>query len=264
MSEAIDELAELTADLRAHLEWGSMLGADVLPRERVERRPPLRAAPQRSGIGRRRAIERGRAQSKPAPVEPTSAPPAAPQSTSAPAAMTTDTETSDARTPTAAASLSSKWEKVLRAPSTHSSVGPATAALVIVRGAGSSPEAETMLTNMIERVIALSRADVRIIDIVRDGRSAEVVGRGILGELRSTQPQAVLVLGVHAARALLGAESDVGEARGAWHTLTWDGGSAPMRVTHHPEAIRALSARGNTDARRDAFEDLKAVRARLS
>jgi hypothetical protein len=37
-----------------------------------------------------------------------------------------------------------------------------------------------------------------------------------------------------------------------------------MRVTHHPEAIIAMAARGQTDAKHEAFDDLKAIRERLS
>lgn len=268
MSEAIDELAELVADLRAHLEWGSMLGADALPRERVEPRAPrTRLPPPRSGAGRRQGSQRGRSMPNQAPIrsKPRQDPvrsvePQAKAASSSPNAMAAPSPDASG---SSGAPLSSKWEQVLRAPSTHSSVGPAEAALVIVRGAGSSTEAETMLTNMIERVLNMKRAGVRIFDIARDGRSAEVIGRGILNELRQTKPKAVLVLGIHAAGALLGDGSTVADVRGTWHVLQWEGGEAPMRVTHHPEAIRALAARGSTDARRDAFEDLKAVRDRL-
>ncbi|GEM_PF-2455972 len=268
MSEAIDELAELVADLRAHLEWGSMLGADVLPRERVEpRTPPTRVPSLRAGSGRRQGSQRGRSIPNQAPVrsKPRQEPVRSvdPQAKAAPSSPNAMAAPSPDASGSAGASLSSKWEQVLRAPSTHSSVGPAEASLVIVRGAGSSTEAETMLTNMIERVLNMKRAGVRILDIARDGRAAEVVGRGILNALRQTKPKAVLVLGVHAARALLGDGSTVADVRGTWHVLQWEDGEAPMRVTHHPEAIRALAARGSTDARRDAFEDLKAVRDRL-
>ena len=37
MSEVYDELAQLSADIRATLEWARLTGSEVLPREKLER-----------------------------------------------------------------------------------------------------------------------------------------------------------------------------------------------------------------------------------
>jgi len=82
--------------------------------------------------------------------------------------------------------------------------------------------------------------------------------------LAEYRPQRVLVMGSFALAAVFGESATMVEARGTWHVLKWDGGEAPMRVTHHTEAILALAARGQSDPKQEAFVDLKAVGVRLS
>ena len=135
---------------------------------------------------------------------------------------------------------------------------------MIVRGAGSSPEAETMLERMITNVLGLQRSGVTMVDLVRDGRSSQEIGGGFRGILNEYRPQHVLVMGSFAVGAIFGEAATLAEARGDWHALKWSSGEAPMRVTHHPEAILALGARGQSDPKREAFADLQVVRARLS
>ena len=149
-------------------------------------------------------------------------------------------------------------------PPTHTMSGPDDARLVILRGSGSSPEAEAMLSRMLENVICVRRDDVAIYDLARDGRQPSVIGLGVVDALSGRSPQVVIVMGTFAARAMLGAEATVDAARGRWATLKWAGGSAQARVTHHPEAIIALAARGGAGAKRETFEDLKAVASMLS
>ena len=120
-----------------------------------------------------------------------------------------------------------------------------------------------MLTKMLANVLGIDRGDALIVDIARDGRDFSAIGNGVRSALVGRSPSIVIVLGVHAAKAMLGEATVLGESRGSWHTIRWEGGSAPMRVSHHPEAILAMQGRGNSEARREAFEDLKAVRARL-
>ncbi|MEC8191546.1 MAG: uracil-DNA glycosylase family protein [Myxococcota bacterium] len=253
MSRAIDELAALTADLRAHLEWEVMLGANVLPREKVDRTP---GPPIRSGRPSRRA-----------PQSPRVAPKNAPSRGSLPDAAPTPLAPAQAPEPPTPApgpvELSSKWAKVMQRPSTHTLAGPLDARLVVIRGSGSSTEAETMLTKMLANVLGIDRGDALIVDIARDGRDFSAIGNGVRSALVGRSPSIVIVLGVHAAKAMFGEATVLGESRGSWHTLHWDGGSAPTRVSHHPEAILAMHGRGNSEARREAFDDLKAVRARL-
>ena len=120
-----------------------------------------------------------------------------------------------------------------------------------------------MLTKMLANVLGVDRGDALIVDIARDGRDLSAIGDGVRSALVGRSPSIVIVLGVHAAKAMLGEATVLRESRGSWHTLHWDGGSAPTRVSHHPEAILAMLGRGNSEARREAFDDLKAVRARL-
>jgi hypothetical protein len=135
---------------------------------------------------------------------------------------------------------------------------------MVVRGAGSSPEAEAMLERMLTNVLGLDRTAIATVDLVRDGRSPQEIGVGFRSILAEYRPQQVLVLGGFAVSAVFGESASLAEARGDWHALKWEGGEAPMRVTHHPEAILALAARGQNDPKREAFVDLKAVRDRLS
>lgn len=117
---------------------------------------------------------------------------------------------------------------------------------------------------MLENVLRVTREEVGIYDLARDGRDPSVIGLGVVDALSGGAPQAVVVMGTFAARAMLGDDATVAAARGRWATLKWTGGSAQARVTHHPEAIIALAARGEAGAKREAFEDLKAVASVLS
>ena len=135
---------------------------------------------------------------------------------------------------------------------------------MVVRGAGSSQEAEAMLERMLTNVLGLKRTAIAMVDLVRDGRSPQEIGAGFRSILADYRPQRVLVMGSFALSAVFGESASMAEARGAWHALKWDGGEAPMRVTHHPEAILALAARGQSEPKREAFVDLKAVSVRLS
>ena len=248
MSNALDEVAEMVADLQATLEWSSMLGSEVLPRERFERvpGPPIRK-PAQSTRPRRKAVvpERPAVASTPEPR--------------------VRREVQDAPVkPKTAPSLSSKWTRVMAAPSTHTVQGPSDARVMIVRGAGSSADAEAMLDRMIENVLGVRRDSILIVDLARDDRSVEEIGRGVLSALRGYSPDIIVAMGLHAARALMGQGSTIAAARGAWHPVQRSGGEASMRVTHHPDALLAMQQRGQTGAKRETFEDLKAVKERLS
>jgi hypothetical protein len=165
---------------------------------------------------------------------------------------------------TASAALSSKWAKVMEGPSTHTVTGPKRAKLMVVRGAGSSSDAESMLERMMTNVVGLGRGEVTMVDVVRADHSRDELVKGLRGLLQEYTPALVLVMGVHAVRSLVSESGSVDSARGDWLTAMWPGGECPMRVTHHPEAIIAMAARGQTDAKREAFDDLKAIRERLS
>ena len=254
MSNALDEVAEMVADLQATLEWSTMLGAEVLPRERFERvsGPPIPNTSERTAARRIATVP-----NRTAPVSERAAPvPPAPR-------VEAEAQVPSAK-PKTAPSLSSKWTQVMATPSTHSVQGPLDARLMIVRGAGSSSDAEVMLDRMMENVLGMSRDAVLIVDLARDDRSVEDIGRGALNALRGYSPDTIVAMGLHALRALMGPDANVSDARGMWHQIQWVGGEASMRVTHHPDALLAMQQRGQTGAKRETFEDLKAVKERLS
>jgi len=92
----------------------------------------------------------------------------------------------------------------MQRPSTHTSEGPSDARLVVIRGAGSSIEAETMLNKMLANVLGVERADAWVVDIARDGRELSAIGHGVRSALMGRSPSVVVVLGVHATKAMLG------------------------------------------------------------
>ena len=262
MSGVHDEIASLAADIRAALDWSRLTGAEVLPRERLERLVPVPAKARVVRPTERAAPAPPTQRRTPAPqvAQGHSAPPAATAPSPAPVSPVVPQAAERPRRMKA----SSKWSALMDGPPTHTVTGPADAKLIILRGTGSSPDAEEMLSRMLENVLRVTREEVGIYDLARDGRDPSVIGLGVVDALSGGAPQAVVVMGTFAARAMLGDDATVAAARGRWATLKWTGGSAQARVTHHPEAIIALAARGEAGAKREAFEDLKAVASVLS
>ncbi len=249
MSQVHDELAELTADIKAWIEWAKLTGAEVLPREPVE---PLVAVPIDAQAGRLAAKVPER--STPQSAVSTQAPePVAPR-----LSMEREIEKSKPNKPTKA---SAKWAALMDAPTSYTASGPREAKLVIVRGSGSSAEAESMLDRMLANVLRVERGNVAVIDLIRDSRSPADIGSGVRAGLESYSADVILVMGNFAAKALFGDASTVSETRGAWRS---DARLGAIRVTHHPEGILALSSRGEHTAKRETFDDLKAVAERLS
>jgi uracil-DNA glycosylase family 4 len=121
-----------------------------------------------------------------------------------------------------------------------------------------------MLNRMLENVVGLSRAEVCVVDLMRDTRPPSEIGQGFRSALVELKPTLMLVMGTFAVRALFGDEHAVSDARGAWTDLPYGSGSVAIRVTHHPEAILALAARGQAEPKREAFADLKEVGQRLT
>ena len=251
MSQVYDELAEIVADIRSWVSWNQLTGASALPRESVA---PLTAEPARK--------------STPAP---TAAPPKAaeaprairvgqPSATSPSASEKTPPPSQPPSSPKHT-QISAKWAALLDAPTTHTSSGPKDASLVIIRGAGSSSDAEAMLDRMLSNVLRVARGEVAIIDLVRDSRQPSDIGAGLRNNFGGYSPTVTLVMGTFAARALLGSEFSVQANRGEWVSDPLFGA---VRVTHHPDGVLALVARGNGAVKREAFDDLKAVAQRLS
>ena len=121
-----------------------------------------------------------------------------------------------------------------------------------------------MLDRMLENVLGMDRSRVCVVDLHRDTRSPAAIGDGFRRALTDLNPSLVIAMGRFAVQALFGEEVSLDAMRGKWIELPFDGGGAELRVTHHPEAILLLSARGQTAPKREAFVDLKAVGDKLT
>ncbi len=270
MSNPWDEFAALSADVQALLEWEQSLGSTVLPFENIPRterapvvpsctrRPSTVRSPQRisAPVARRAEPAAPVAKSTPAPPENT---PALPEKKSQ-----TIKKTDTVSGASGNVGLSASWDAYMTGGAAYKIVGPLHAPLMIVRGAGSSENAETMLERMIENVIKLDRTQVAIVDLVRDSRSPEMIGEELRRDLVKLRPGLILVMGTFSAQALLGEQASMQIGRGEWQQFEWSGGAAAARLTHHPEALLAMAARGQHGAKRETFEDLQEVAKRLS
>jgi uracil-DNA glycosylase family 4 len=123
-----------------------------------------------------------------------------------------------------------------------------------------------LLTQMINNTAAkeglsVRRPDVYICNVVKcrppDNRTPlpdemEICGQFLYRQLKAIQPKAICVLGSTAMKALLNTKEGITKIRGKWHK--WNG--IPVMVTYHPSY---LLRQYNQTARREAWEDLKAV-----
>ncbi len=122
-----------------------------------------------------------------------------------------------------------------------------------------------LLTQMIENTakkegIPLRREDVYICNVVKcrppenrtpEPDEMEICGQFLNRQLAAIHPKAICVLGGTAVRALLGQKEGVTRLRGRW--FRWR--DVPVMVTYHPSYL----LRGNQEAKREAWEDLKKV-----
>lgn len=264
MTNPWDEYAALSADVQALLEWEQALGSSVLPFESVPRTERPRPATVRSRSSAtvrtpKRSAPMVKQPVRPSPPSPKVEPPVVAQKMEVPPVS------SNPETAPLGATLSSSWDSYMTGGGTaYKMVGPLQAPLMIVRGGGSSAEAESMLDKMIENVLKVERAGVAVVDLVRDSRSAQVVGDELRRDLANLRPGLILIMGTFSAQALLGGEGSIGDVRGEWLDVEWSGGRASARVTHHPEALLALAARGQHGAKRETFTDLQEVAERIS
>ncbi len=127
-----------------------------------------------------------------------------------------------------------------------------------------------LLTQMIDGTakkenIAITRADVYICNVVKcrppENRTPEpdemaTCGQFLFRQLSTIQPKAICALGSTAAKALIGGKDGVTKLRGKWHQ--WNG--IPLMVTFHPSYLLRPY---NQNAKREAWEDLKAVLHRV-
>ena len=127
-----------------------------------------------------------------------------------------------------------------------------------------------LLTQMIDGTakkegLAISRSDVYICNVVKcrppENRNPEpdemaTCGQFLFRQLSTIQPKAICALGSTAAKALIGGKDGVTKLRGKWHQ--WHG--IPLMVTFHPSYLLRPY---NQDAKREAWEDLKAVLHRV-
>jgi DNA polymerase len=123
-----------------------------------------------------------------------------------------------------------------------------------------------LLTQMIEGTakregIPILRKDVYICNVVKcrppenrtpEPDEMEICGQFLFRQLMTIKPRAICALGATAAKALLGRREGVTKMRGNWYK--WH--DIPLMVTYHPSyLLRAY----NTEAKREAWEDLKKV-----
>ncbi len=127
-----------------------------------------------------------------------------------------------------------------------------------------------LLTQMIDGTakkegIAVTRADIYICNVVKcrppENRTPEpdemaTCGQFLFRQLSTLQPKAICALGSTAAKALIGGKDGVTKLRGKWHQ--WNG--IPLMVTFHPSYLLRPY---NQNAKREAWEDLKAVLHRV-
>jgi hypothetical protein len=263
VSNPWDEFAALSADVQALLEWEHALGSSVLPFEsipRTERPRPVPIRPQSPSSVR---TPQRAAAVAPRPVE-TTAPVIKAKEVPVEQKADVPVAVDSADTTAASAALSSSWDSYMSGGTAYKMVGPLNAPLMIVRGVGSSTEAESMLDRMIENVIKLDKNRVAVVDLVRDSRSAQVIGDELRRDLVNLRPSLILIMGTFSAQAVLGGEGIIEDARGQWLQVEWTGGGAAARVTHHPEALLAMAARGQHGAKRETFTDLQEVAERIS
>lgn len=123
-----------------------------------------------------------------------------------------------------------------------------------------------LLTLMIENTAAkeripIRRPDVYIANVVKcrppENRTPlpdemEICGQFLFRQLMTIQPKAICVLGATAMKALLNTKEGITKSRGKWHK--WR--DIPVMVTYHPSY---LLRQYNQDAKREAWEDLKAL-----
>lgn len=123
-----------------------------------------------------------------------------------------------------------------------------------------------LLTQMIDNTagkegIPIRRADVYICNVVKcrppENRTPlpdemEICGKFLERQILSIGPKAICVLGSTAMKALLGTKEGITKARGKWQK--WQ--NIPVMVTYHPSY---LLRQYNQEARREAWEDLKAL-----
>jgi uracil-DNA glycosylase family 4 len=123
-----------------------------------------------------------------------------------------------------------------------------------------------LLTQMIENTAAkdgipIRRPDVYICNVVKcrppENRTPlpdemETCGAFLFRQLMTIRPKAICALGATATKALLNTKEGITKSRGKWHK--WR--DIPVMVTYHPSY---LLRQYNQTARREAWEDLKAV-----
>ncbi|HEX4158101.1 MAG TPA: uracil-DNA glycosylase [Rhizomicrobium sp.] len=127
-----------------------------------------------------------------------------------------------------------------------------------------------LLTQMIDNTAAkenipIRRSDVYICNVVKcrppENRTPqpdemEICGQFLYRQLMTIRPKAICALGSTAMKALLNTREGITKARGRWYA--WR--DIPLMITYHPSY---LLRQYNQQARREAWEDLKALLHRV-
>ena len=166
--------------------------------------------------------------------------------------------------PPEAAAAKAQWAEYTGPAPLARAAGPVSAPLALVWTEGASPEAEAMLDRMLEGVLKIHRQDIAVVTLARVRDEPANFRAALLTELDKLKPGLLLVMGTLGTRAILGGTAEPAECRVEWHVLEGTEHMWAVRITHHPEHIRLRSAAEDQGPRREAFEDLQAVAARLA
>lgn len=260
MSDALQTLTDLTADLRAWIEWEQTMGAIALPLDETPR--PVALPPTTSESYSRRKPKPPAASRKPEPplASRKPEPPPASRKPESPAHMRQPESPAASRKPID----SGRWASAARGDDLVLRVGPDKARLCIIRTVGSGDEAEAMFDKMITRVLRVDRERVLILDLSRVRRDSTAFAAAIHPHLARVQPQLIILMGTLAARALLGDAASAVDARGRWHRWMIGEAGVPTRITHHPESVCVARRNGDDQLAKETFDDLRAVAQRLN
>jgi uracil-DNA glycosylase len=244
-ADETEELRELTAQLRAHLEWRRRFGVETVPAAPTPRLGPAAAEE---------------------PAE--EAPPA-----EAPAAA--DEAGTAAERLQAVRDRLGECERCKLAPTRTNLVfgvgSPEAQVMFVGEGPGAEEDrlgepfvgaAGQLLDKMIT-AMGLRREDVYICNIVkcrpprnRDPEPDEVATCKpfLMAQIAAIRPRLIVALGKPAAQCLLQSTAPIGALRGRWHDFE----GIPLMPTYHPAALLR-----NEGYKRPTWEDLKQVMAEM-
>ena len=283
--EVVAELAELTAAVRAHVEWLVESGASGVPRlERPSAGAPvpvgeIASVPQSAAV-----VPHARVTSRqvagppavttavsPAKPAPLSAPPAAAAPAPVPRVAPLDPEEKKRRLDVLAETVRGCTRCALHSARTQTVFARGTGAVglcFVGEGPGADEDAQgfpfvgkagQLLDKMIE-AMGFSRDDVYVCNIVKcrppENRKPEPEEMAacmpyLKEQLELLAPEVIVALGATAVQGLFGTSEGITRLRGRWKLY---GGRVPVMPTFHPAYLLRTPS-----AKREVWEDLQAV-----